>query len=108
LALDAIWFPGADPWVVEAADRLIGFFWSQGVEVYGSEFTLDGTVLDPDHETALVAANGAVAAVATRVERAAFIQAVWDMETPSGPARYYAGMLDLLALLVLGGRFQVY
>jgi oligosaccharide reducing-end xylanase len=108
LALDGIWFPGADPWVVETADRLVGFFSSQGLETYGKAYTLDGAVLDAARETALVAANGAVAAIATRSERVGFIQAVWDLETPSGPARYYAGMLDLLALLVLGGRFQVY
>jgi oligosaccharide reducing-end xylanase len=108
LALDGVWFPGADPWVVEASDRLIGFFASQGLETYGKAYALDGDLLDPARETALVAANGAVATIATRSERIGFIQAVWDLETPTGPARYYAGMLDLLSLLVLGGRFQVY
>jgi oligosaccharide reducing-end xylanase len=108
LALDGIWFPGADPWVVDAANRLIGFFASQGLETYGKAYTLDGNVLDPTREVALVAANGAAAAIATRAERLGFVQAVWDMETPSGQARYYAGLLDLLSLLVLGGRFQVY
>jgi oligosaccharide reducing-end xylanase len=108
LALDGIWFPGADPWVVETADRLVAFFAGEGLETYGKAYTLTGTVLDPTREIALVAANGAVAAIATRNERLGFVQAVWDLETPSGPARYYAGMLDLLSLLVLGGRFQVY
>ena len=108
LAFDGIWFAGVDPWVVEAADRLIGFFASQGLETYGKAYALDGTVLDATRETALIAANGALAAVATRTERTGFIQAVWDMETPTGQARYYAGMVDLVSLLVLGGRFQVY
>ena len=106
LALDGIWF-GTDPWVFEEGDRLIGFFAGQG-DPYGKAFTLDGAVLDSMPETALVAANGAAAAIATRSERRGFIQAVWDMPVPSGPARYYAGMLHLLSLLVLGGRFQVY
>jgi oligosaccharide reducing-end xylanase len=106
VALDGIWF-GSDPWVFAEADRLIGFFFGQGA-MYGSAFTLDGAVLDPLPENALVAANGAAAAIARRSERQAFIQAVWDMPVPSGPARYYAGMLHLVSLLVLGGRFQVY
>jgi oligosaccharide reducing-end xylanase len=107
LALDGIWLRD-DPWIFETSDRLLGFFWDQGIATYGKAFTLDGTVLDPTREIALVFANGAVAATATRSERVNFVQAVWDMETPSGPARYYPGMLDLLALLVLGGRFQIY
>ena len=107
LALDEIW-NGDDPWVVQTSDRLIAFFWSQGLPDYGKAYALDGTVLDPTKEIALVASNGAVAAIATRTERAEFIQEVWDMQTPTGGARYYAGVMDLLALLVLGGKFQVY
>jgi oligosaccharide reducing-end xylanase len=107
LALDGIWFRG-DPWVVETSDRLLGFFWEQGIATYGTSYTLDGTVLDPAHEIALVVANGTLGVVATRSERQNFVQAVWDLATPSGPARYYPGLLDLLALLVLSGRFQVY
>jgi oligosaccharide reducing-end xylanase len=87
---------------------VIGFFSSQGIDTYGKAYTLDGAVLERERETALIAANGALASIATRGERLGFIQAVWDMPTPSGTARYYAGMLHLLSLLVLGGRFQVY
>jgi oligosaccharide reducing-end xylanase len=107
LALDGIWFAG-DPWVVETSNRVVGFFSGQGIDTYGKAYSLDGTVLERERETALVAANGALAGIATRGERVGFIQAVWDMPTPSGGARYYAGMLHLLSLLVLGGRFQVY
>ena len=84
------------------------FFSSQGIDTYGKAYALDGAVLDPARETALVAANGAMASISTRSDRVGFIQAVWDMPTPSGGARYYAGMLHMLSLLVLGGRFQVY
>jgi oligosaccharide reducing-end xylanase len=107
LALDEIWL-GDDPWVVQEADRVIGFFWDQGLPDYGKAYALDGTELDPTKEIALVVSNGALAAIATRAERAEFIQAVWDLPTPTGGARYYAGMMDLLALLVLGGNFRVY
>ena len=107
LALDQIWH-GDDSWVVDEANRLIGFFAGQGLMSYGKAFALDGTELDPQREIALVATNGAVAGIATRSERLGFIQEVWTLETPVGGARYYAGMVDLLALLVLGGKFRVY
>jgi oligosaccharide reducing-end xylanase len=107
LALDQIWH-GDDSWVVDEANRLIGFFAGQGLMTYGKAFALDGTVLDETREIALVATNGAVAAIATRSERLGFIDEVWKLETPTGGARYYAGMVDLLALLVLGGKFQVH
>lgn len=106
-ALDQIWI-GTDPWVVTEADRLIAFFFAEGIETYGKAYTLDGMELDSMRETALVVTNGTVAGIATRSERAQFIQAVWDLPTPEGPVRYYAGLMDMLALLVLGGRFQVY
>jgi oligosaccharide reducing-end xylanase len=107
LALDQIWH-GDDSWVVEESDRLIAFFSGEGLMTYGKAYTLDGTVLDRTREIALVATNGAVAAISTRSDRVGFIQAVWDLQTPTGGARYYAGMVDLLALLVLGGQFRVY
>jgi oligosaccharide reducing-end xylanase len=107
IALDEIWHE-TDDWAVLESDRLLGFFVSEGINTYGKAFTLDGMVLDPMRETALVAANGSVAAISTRSERAQFFQAVWEMQTPTGPVRYYSGMMDLLALLVLGGRFQVH
>jgi oligosaccharide reducing-end xylanase len=106
IALDEIWH-GTDPWSVVEADRLLAFFVSQGSD-YGKAYTLEGTVLDPMPELALIATNGAVAAISTRGDRAQFIQAVWDMPNPVGSVRYYSGMMHLLSLLVLGGRFQVF
>jgi oligosaccharide reducing-end xylanase len=107
LALDQIWHAD-DPWVVEESNRLIGFFAGEGLMTYGKAYTLEGMVLDRQREIALVATNGAVAGIATRSERIGFIQAVWEMDIPVGGARYYSGMVHLLALLVLGGQFQVY
>ncbi|MFC1641894.1 glycosyl hydrolase family 8 [Myxococcota bacterium] len=109
LVLDHIWFR-KDPWEVEESDRLLNFFHDRGMTDYGSSYTLDGaTVLESSHDTELIAMNGATALSAQMDQRAAFVEAVWDIEeTPSGSSRYYAGMLYLLSLLVLSGEYQVY
>jgi oligosaccharide reducing-end xylanase len=64
-ALDEIWI-GSDPWNVEEADRLVAFFFAEGIDTYGKAYTLDGTMLDMMRETALIVTNGTVAGIATR------------------------------------------
>jgi oligosaccharide reducing-end xylanase len=39
--------------------------------------------------------------------RRAYIQTVWDTPLPVGELRYYQGILQLFALLVLSGKMQV-
>ena len=43
----------------------------------------------------------------TAADRSSFVQAVWDQDLPTGISRYYAGLLQMLALLALGGELQV-
>lgn len=105
MALDQIWV-GGDGWSPGEADRLLEFFTGQGPS-YGMSFTLDGTVINQLHDPALVAANGVSAAIATTDQRTAFVDAVWDMPVPNLVNRYFAGLLYLISLLVLGGRMQV-
>ena len=64
-------------------------------------------MLSANHDPGLVAMNGASALIATVPERTAFVQAVWDLAIPTGLSRYYSGLLDLLAVLVLGGQLRV-
>lgn len=107
IVLDQLWFSGA-PWNVEEANRLLGFFLSQGPR-YGASYSLaGGSPLDPGHVESLVFINGATAAIATLPERNAFIGEAWSMATPTDEARYYGGLLKLVALMVLGGEFRVY
>jgi oligosaccharide reducing-end xylanase len=110
-ALDKIWTGGgaAGTWEVDDSNRLLGFFTGVGIDQYGSTYSLDGTtILEGTHDPALVAMNGAAASIATGTERTAFVSAVWDLPTPTGPVRYYAGLMDLLSLLILGGQLRVY
>lgn len=110
MTLDRIWF-GSDPWEVEEADRLLAFFAGQGIDRYGQSYSLDGaTCMNPGcmRESALQYSNGVSALISNHSQRTAFIQAVWDTDPPSGGARYYTGMLHLLALLTLSGQYRVY
>lgn len=107
LALDALW-QNPDPKRAELADRSLGFFTLQGLGSYGSAFALDGTTLDPSRRQALIAVNGALAVAASRPERVAFVDAVWNQSIPTGEARYFDGILYLLSLLTLSGQLRVY
>ena len=112
MVLDTAWW-GPRPWATATADLLVQFFAGKGLDTYGSAYTLDGaTLLDATRDQALVAANGATAMISSlptspTSPRYLLVNAVWNMDPPTGPARYYSGLLDLLALLVLGGEFQV-
>ena len=59
-------------------------------------------------DQALVVANGVTGMVASKAGKDAYINAVFDMATPTGPARYYAGILDLTALLILSGQYTIW
>jgi len=107
LATDALWGK-LTPGEGAVADRVLGFFATQGSDKSGKTYQLDGTVLDPSHAVALVAVNGALSVAATRANRMDFVNAVWAMPVPSADIRYYDGILYLMSLLVLSGQYRVY
>lgn len=106
LVLDDIWF-GRDPWEQDEANRLLAFFSQQGIDEYGTSFTLTGNVLNSAHDPSLVAVNGMTATISTNGDRGTYVDRVWTMLTPTGLPRYYSGILDLLSLLVLSGQLRV-
>jgi oligosaccharide reducing-end xylanase len=107
ITLDRVWF-GSENWVVDESNLLLQFFDGQGLATYGGIYSLDGNVIDPSRDMSLDAANGAIALIASTDKRTEFINAVWNIDLPIGIYRYYAGILDMLALLVLSGQMQVY
>lgn len=106
VVIDRIWW-GETIRSVEICNKLIRFFAPQGEEC-GTEYALDGTMLNGEYELALVIVNGATAVGAHVSERKEFMQRVWDMPIPSGDYRYYQGILYLLSLLILSGELRVY
>jgi oligosaccharide reducing-end xylanase len=108
IVLDAIW-TGGNAWAIDENNKLLRFFISKGINTYAGKYSLDGeTVIDATHEPGLVLTNGVSAVIATVTQRQTFIAQVWDMPTPTGTLRYYQGLIDLVALLILGGQMIVY
>jgi oligosaccharide reducing-end xylanase len=108
MVLDQIW-TGSQPWAVEEGDRLLQFFAGQGIDTYVGAYSLDGSpMVDSTHQSSLVAANGALALIATVDQRTSFIKAVWNLDLSTGKARYYSGLMLMLAQLILSGQMAVY
>lgn len=107
VAVDYAWF-AADPWQVEQSNRLLDFFYREGVGSYGNQYTLDGQRLSGDHSLGLVAMNAVAALAATTEHRTEFVRALWDASPPRGKWCYYDGMLYMLGLLHASGNFRIY
>ncbi len=106
VALDWAWF-GRDPWQVEQSNRVLTFLAAQGPNL-PNNYTLDGRPLTQDYSPGLPA-MAAVGALAADNEAAKlFVQRLWDMPIPSGNKRYYDGLLYFLALMQVGGRYQIH
>lgn len=105
-SFDWVWFE-ADPREQELSDRILAFFRSQGIDSYGNQFTLPGEPLSTDRSSGLIAMNAAAALAATE-DATPFVQELWDLAVPSGPWRYYDGMLYMMALLHVSGEFRAY
>jgi len=92
----------------ELSDRLQAFFESKGLEKYGNRFTLDGNQFGESHSVGLVAMNAVASLASTQPRAKQFVAALWDTPVPTGPGRYYDGMLYMLAMLHCGGEFHAW
>jgi oligosaccharide reducing-end xylanase len=107
VAVDYAWFATAE-WEIEQSDRLLNFFYNQGIGSYANQFTLDGEPLSSDHSLGLVAMNAVAGLAATTDKTPEFVKELWDASPPIGRWRYYDGMLYMLALLHVSGNFRIY
>jgi oligosaccharide reducing-end xylanase len=107
VAVDHVWF-GGDNWAAEQSNRLLTFFYNQGIKTYGSLFTLDGQQRGSNHSSGLVAMNATAALASTLDIRKEFVQELWDLPVPDGDGRYFDGMLYMLSLLQVSGNFKIY
>jgi oligosaccharide reducing-end xylanase len=106
VALDYTWF-GADPWQAEQSTRVLKFLLTHAPNI-PNQFALDGKPLSTTGSSGLIA-MAAVAALAAEPDAGRpFVQQLWDLPVPAGKWRYYNGMLYLLALLEVSGRFQIH
>jgi oligosaccharide reducing-end xylanase len=107
VALDWAWF-AADPWQVEQSNRLLDFFRAQGLDKYVNQYAIDGKPLSGDRSSGLIAMNAVASLAADPQKSNDFVQALWDLEIPSGHYRYYDGLLYFLALLQASGNYRIY
>jgi oligosaccharide reducing-end xylanase len=107
VAVDYAWF-AKDDWAIEQSNRLLHFFYSQGIEKYVNQYTLDGKPLSNDRSAGLIAMNAVAALASTNENRKEFVKELWNLPVPSGHWRYYDGMLYLMAMLQVSGNFKIY
>src|SRR5581483_873209 len=106
VAVDYAWF-GADERERALCDRLQAFF--AGKPGYVNQYTLDGQPLSSDRSPGLIAMNAVASLAAIDQARAgAFVDALWELQPPTGKWRYYDGLLYTLALLHASGNFKIY
>jgi oligosaccharide reducing-end xylanase len=106
-AVDYAW-DATDPWEVGQSNRVLRFLSTPGAQGH-DRFRIDGTpVGDDPHSPGLLAMAATAGQAADPTLARPFVQALWDMDVPSGRYRYYNGLLYMLALLEDGGRFRAF
>lgn len=104
MVIDQFW--GGGTTFTPELNRLLTFF--SGQQTTGTSYALDGTVINGAPEQSLVIANAVAAGASTNSDRLSYLSALWNMPVTTGSSRYFAGIMQLWALLILGGQFQIY
>jgi len=104
-AVDWSWWH-ADPWEPTQANRVLGFIGQFG-DACPNWFSIDGTALTKTVSSGLYAMAAVAGLAADPKVARPFVQRLWSMPIPEGKYRYYDGMLGILAMLEVGGRFRV-
>jgi len=106
VALDHAWGSGEE-WQVGQSNRVLRFLTDQPQPVV-NRYTLDGKPIDKDPSSGLLAMAAAAGVAADPKLAKPFVARLWDAPIPTGKWRYYNGLLHLLALLQVSGRFQIH
>lgn len=105
VAVDYAWF-GSDPREVDQSRRVLAFLAAQGPDL-ADTYTLDGRPLLTEHREGLAAMAATAALAVDSPEARLFVRRLWEMPIPSGPDRYYHGLLYYLALLQVSGHYRI-
>ncbi len=106
VALDYTWWK-KDPWQVEQSNRVLKFL-GQIEGGIPNQMELDGTPLSDSSSGGLYHMAATAGLASDREVAMEFVQALWDAPFEEGEWRYYDGMLHILALLQVSGRFQIW
>lgn len=109
VTLDYLWSEPDGNWHIQQNNRLLEFFHNEGINNYTSQFEIDGTPTQEQHQsTGLISMNAVAATIATTDVAPEFIEVFWNTSVPTGHWRYYDGLLYMLALLHMSGNFNIY
>ena len=106
-SVDWSWW-AKDPRERALSDRTQAFFFSQGIDSYADQFTLDGAPLSKRHSTGLVATSAVASLAATQPVKDSFVEELWKTPIPSGHERYYDGMLYIMSLMHVSGKYRIW
>ncbi len=112
-AVDWAWWH-KDPREQELTDRILTFFASKGMDIYGDQYRLNGDPINTragmHHSSGLVATNGAAAMAAANPQlQRDFVEALWNEPIPhEWVERYYDGLLYMMSLLHVSGNYRIY
>ena len=87
--------------------KQLGFFAAQ-TGGYKAEYTLDGVAQVDYTSQSIQAANAAGVLASDRPSDWAFVDALWKLPVSSGQYRYYNGLVQMLNLLHVSGKFKAY
>lgn len=107
MATDYMWHHGSKA-EYELTDRLLKFFYNEGVSAYGSEYSLIGNKLNKDHSAGLVGCNAVGAMISDNKFAWDFVDDFYEMTPTTGRYRYYDGTLYMLSYLFASGNFRMY
>ena len=91
----------------EIMQRLLTFFKNDGFK--HGQFEIDGSDPTGDYTEGMAGANavGAIALKDKDLQRL-YIERLWNVKAPSGQWRYYNGMVYMLSMLHVSGKFRIY
>jgi len=99
------WFM-EDTGAMRLVKQELGFFAGQGA--YKAQYSLDG-VADVEYgATSLTAANATAVLASDRASDWSFVSDLWKTPTATGTYRYYNGMVQMLNLLHVSGKFKAW
>jgi endo-1,4-beta-D-glucanase Y len=105
--VDQLWW-GKNPRAVDLSTKLLTFFDSQGKHGYPALYRIDGKPLNDESAEGLVACNAVAAMLVEGPLAHRFVRELWELEPPTGPWRYYNGLLQFMGLLHVSGRFRAW
>ncbi|MEN9355422.1 MAG: putative bifunctional xylanase/esterase [Fibrobacterota bacterium] len=99
------WFMD-DAGAMSLVKKELAFFAGQGA--YKAQYSLEGVADVTYGATSLLASNAAAVLASDRASDWSFVSDLWKTPTSTGTYRYYNGMVQMLNLLHVSGKFKIW